>query len=99
VNSPIWSFTTEADPALSVPEVNGIDFKYYPNPTKGIVQFESTQAIDNLKVVNLFGQEVMRADENVLANNQIDISTLRSGTYIMIVTIGDAVSSYKVVKE
>jgi len=98
VNSPIWSFTTEADP-LSVEEVNGNDFKYYPNPTKGLVQFESTQSIDNLKVINLFGQEVLRVDDSVLANKQIDISSLRAGTYIMIVTIGDSVSSYKVVKQ
>ncbi|MGH1388001.1 choice-of-anchor J domain-containing protein [Kordia sp.] len=98
VNSPIWSFTTEADP-LSVEEVNANNFKYYPNPTKGIVQFDSTLPINKLEIINLFGQSVMRVDENVLANRQVDISSLRAGTYIMIVTIGDTVSSYKVVKE
>lgn len=98
VNSPIWSFTTETDP-LSVEEVNANNFKYYPNPTKGIVQFESTLPINKLEIINLFGQSVMRIDENVLTNKQVDISSLRAGTYIMIVTIGDSVSSYKVVKE
>jgi hypothetical protein len=98
MNSPIWSFTTEADP-LSVDEVDTTNFTLYPNPTTGIVQFESTQPIDNLKVINLFGQEVLRVDKEVLTNNQMDISTLRAGTYILIVTIGDNTSSYKVVKQ
>ncbi|EDP98059.1 choice-of-anchor J domain-containing protein [Kordia algicida OT-1] len=98
MNSPIWSFTTEADP-LSVEEVNSNDFKYYPNPTKGIVQFESTLQIDKLEVINLFGQRVMRVDDNVLTTKQLDVSSLKAGTYIMIVTIGDSVSSYKIVKE
>jgi len=96
--SPIWSFTTEADP-LSVPEVNGNDFKFYPNPTRGVVEFDSTLPIDNLKVINLFGQEVMRVDENVLTTKQMDISSLQTGTYVMVVTIGDTVSSYKIVKQ
>lgn len=98
VNSPIWSFTTEADP-LSVEEVNSTSFKYYPNPTKGLVSFDSTLPINTLEVLNLFGQKVLRVDENMLANKQIDISTLKAGTYIMIVTIGDNTSSYKIVKE
>ncbi|PTX63651.1 putative secreted protein (Por secretion system target) [Kordia periserrulae] len=98
MNSPIWSFTTEADP-LSVEEVDTSNFILYPNPTTGIVQFQSTQPINKLKVINFFGQEVLRVDEEVLTNKQIDLSTLRAGTYIMIVTIGDNTSSYKVVKQ
>ena len=98
MNSPIWSFTTQSDP-LSVEEVNTNSFKYYPNPTTGIVQFDSTLPISNLNVINLFGQEVMRVDDTVLAEKQIDISSLKAGTYIMVVTIGDSVSSYKVVKQ
>ncbi|MCH2192774.1 choice-of-anchor J domain-containing protein [Kordia sp.] len=98
VNSPVWSFTTQSDP-LSVEEVNTDSFKYYPNPTTGIVQFDSTQPITNLEVINLFGQQVIRVDETVLAHRQIDISSFKAGTYIMVVTIGDSVSSYKVVKQ
>lgn len=97
-NSPIWSFTTESDP-LSVEEVNSNSFKYYPNPTKGIVQFESTLPINKLEVINLFGQQVIRVDENMLATKQIDISSLRAGTYIMVVTVGNTVSSYKIIKQ
>ncbi|WP_430410036.1 choice-of-anchor J domain-containing protein [Kordia sp.] len=82
MNSPIWSFTTEIDPALSVDEVNSTNFKYYPNPTKGLIQFESNLTIDNLKVINLFGQEVIRVNENILSTKQIDISSLKTGTYI-----------------
>ncbi|MEM6687710.1 MAG: choice-of-anchor J domain-containing protein [Bacteroidota bacterium] len=98
VGSAIWSFTTESDP-LSVPEANAIDFKYYPNPTTGLIQLESTMPIDNLKIVTLFGQEVLRADESILSSKQVDISSLQAGNYIMVVTIGDNVSSYKVVKQ
>ncbi len=98
VNSPIWSFTTEADP-LSVEEVNLNSFKYYPNPTKGIVKFENTLPINDLKVLNLFGQEVIRVNESTLATKQIDFSSLKAGTYIMIVTIDESISSYKIIKE
>ncbi|MEM6719700.1 MAG: choice-of-anchor J domain-containing protein [Bacteroidota bacterium] len=98
IGSAIWSFTTEADP-LSVPEVNANDFKYYPNPTRGLLQLESTVPIDNLKIVSIFGQEVLRADESMLSSNQLDISSLKAGNYVMVVTIGDSVSSYKVVKQ
>ncbi|WP_420572042.1 choice-of-anchor J domain-containing protein [Kordia sp.] len=97
VNSSIWSFTTQAE--LSVGEVNSNDFKFYPNPTTGLIQFESTLPITKLEVINLFGQQVLRTDNEILATNQLDISSLKAGTYIMVVTIGDNVSSYKVVKQ
>ncbi|WP_299275715.1 T9SS type A sorting domain-containing protein [uncultured Psychroserpens sp.] len=69
------------DDALSVSDENLITVKLYPNPTKGLLNFESNIQITEIKVYSILGQRVKTIEIN---NDQssIDISNLRTGSYL-----------------
>jgi hypothetical protein len=79
---------------------NGFDSKllsYYPNPTRNIVTVEYSNAISNLRVINMLGQEVRNQKYNS-TSAQIDMNGLASGTYIIEITSEGFVKQVKVVK-
>lgn len=72
------------------------NFVFYPNPTKDIVKFDSSKNYQNAKIYNLEGRQVKSA---ALKTNQIDISDLKSGNYIIILTDGNGNSqTMKIIK-
>lgn len=52
----------------------------YPNPVKSILTLNSEQAIDNITIYNIMGQEVASYKE--LTNNRINVSLFPNGFYI-----------------
>jgi uncharacterized delta-60 repeat protein len=59
-------------------------FSVYPNPAVGKVTIKSNQPIRQLAVLNSLGQRV--AEYDALPENEIDVTSLLSGTYTVIVT-------------
>jgi hypothetical protein len=70
------------DSNLSVSDETALSVKLYPNPTTGIINFESNTQISEVKIHSILGQRVMTKPIN---NNQsiIDISQLRTGSYLL----------------
>jgi hypothetical protein len=74
------------------------DLKVYPNPAKDRINLSATKEIKGIIVYNILGQEVMR--EAVKGyNSSVDISKLKTGTYILKVAIDDAEETFKILKE
>jgi hypothetical protein len=48
--------------------------------------------------MNMIGQEVLSKNINA-TSSQVDMSQLSAGTYIVNVTVGDAIKTLKVVKQ
>ena len=70
-------------PALSTDEFNkAIAISMYPNPTTGKLQIESKQALSQVIVYNLVGQQV-KAFTMQIDQNSIDISALKTGSYFV----------------
>ncbi|MCD2260275.1 T9SS type A sorting domain-containing protein [Psychroserpens luteolus] len=68
--------------ALSVSEEEFITVKLYPNPTTGLLNFESTILLSEVKVHSILGQRV----KTIAINNEqssIDLSGLRTGSYLV----------------
>ncbi|MGH2666680.1 T9SS type A sorting domain-containing protein [Flavobacterium sp.] len=84
--------------ALGNPEFVESDFKIYPNPVKDILNLSYTKEISNVIVQNLLGQIVMTKKSNN-SHQQLDFSSLSSGTYLVKVTVDNLVKTIKVVKE
>ncbi len=59
------------------------NFVFYPNPAKDIVKFDSSQKYQNADIYNSEGRLVQSV---ALKTNQIDLSKLKSGNYIIILT-------------
>jgi len=72
--------------------------KVYPNPTNGMILVNAKENIQNISVINLAGQEVMKIQNNGL-NAQLDMSNLTSGSYILKITTDKTVATYQVTKK
>lgn len=84
--------------SLSV-EDNVIDgFSIYPNPVNDVLNFRGLDNIEDIRIYNLLGQEVLRAQPRVL-NTHVDMIDLPAGMYIVKVQVGDQLGAYRIVKE
>lgn len=78
-----WHYTTltSAHPAttnISIEEITAVPFTVYPNPTSGMIYLDSDE-VESLTVWSLSGQKLMEVEKN----NQIDISHLSNGMYVL----------------
>lgn len=87
------------DASLSTGSFDNAGFKYYPNPVKDVLNLSYVSNISSVSVVNLLGQQVLT--KNVNANeNQLDLSTLTAGTYLVKITTEDNLEkTIKIVKQ
>jgi hypothetical protein len=83
---------------LGVSSFEAANIKMYPNPASTSFTIEAQSSVENVSVYNMLGQEVI----NSTPNNQqaiIDISTLKTGVYIVKASINGVISSSRLVKE
>lgn len=98
-NVSFGSFKISAyDASLSTGSFDNANFKAYPNPVKDIFNLSYSSEISSVRVINMIGQEVLSKNINA-TSTQIDMSQLSAGTYIMNVTVGDAIKTLKVIKQ
>ena len=67
---------------LSTSDIEESTFAMYPNPTTGKLHIESRQALSQVTVYNLVGQQV-KAISMQQNQNAIDISELKTGSYFV----------------
>ncbi|MEA3478315.1 MAG: PKD domain-containing protein, partial [Bacteroidota bacterium] len=76
------------------------DVKVYPNPSSGIVNIlfeEASSTIDQIKVVNAFGEEIYMLEPGQSGSQfEVDLSDQPNGVYFLNITIGDKVINEKV---
>ena len=58
---------------------NPNNFVLYPNPTNGVVHISAKESVDAIRVFNISGQLI----KEVTNANLIDISSQRSGLYMI----------------
>ncbi len=61
--------------AVGIEEVHSLASNVYPNPTKGIIQIESTKEIKTISILSLRGQLVKREK----FSSRIDLNNLKKG--------------------
>lgn len=74
------------------------DFTLYPNPTKNILNLKSQSKIDFVKVYNLLGQQISSSIPNSLVE-EINMSELNSGMYLISIEIDGRTNIFRVIKE
>ena len=89
---------TLTDPALSVGEFENNQFTYFPNPVKNTLSLRAQNEIQNVSVFNMLGQEVIRTFPNNISN-EVDMSSLQTGTYFVKVTINDNTETIRIIKQ
>lgn len=76
------------------------DAVVYPNPSKGVFNIDFKNAVTNIKVINILGEEVYNQnfeDNNVESSKQVDLSAMTNGVYFINATNDSGTSTYKVV--
>ena len=72
------------------------NLKVYPNPATDIVNISANRKIENVTVMDMTGKKV----QSFKAGNQINVSSLAKGTYILQVYYGEgAVENTKLIKK
>jgi len=73
-------------------------FSLFPTIVEQDLKFNSLENVSQLSVYNLLGQQVFRAAPNT-RNSSVNLSSLKAGMYMVRVQVGDAIGTYKIVKE
>ncbi|MDA9070284.1 T9SS type A sorting domain-containing protein [Arenitalea sp.] len=91
-------YSEDCSSALSTDDNNLItSLSIFPNPVKDVITVNAKQAIDNITIYNIMGQNVK--SYKTLKNNQIDVSRFSKGFYILNAEINGAIQSLKFLKE
>lgn len=83
--------------AAGITKVNAFDFEIYPNPFQHSIYLKMDAAIevDGIRILNQMGQTVRMLDR---FEDQIDLSDLNAGLYIIEVRSGDDLSFHRIIK-
>ncbi len=81
---------------LGVQDVSATNFKIFPNPAKDILYITSETNLDKTELYNTLGQRVLTLNG---ALNQLSVSNLTSGVYILKLYAGEVITTQKVVIE
>jgi hypothetical protein len=73
-----------------------IEVLIYPNPTKDFLNIESDNIIDYIKITNNLGKTIFKEQPQ---NNQIDLSNLMSGFYLLQVSINGRIIKKGIIKK
>jgi len=83
---------------IGVQDNNQAIFNIYPNPTKGILNIESTDNIEELSMMNAIGQAVYNSAVNDI-NFTINTSNMNTGVYFLKLKTANGYTVRKVVVE
>jgi len=87
-----------SDANLSVAENSISELKIYPNPATDFISIESNIAnITSVEIFNILGKRVH--SQNGLINNEINISALSNGMYLLKITSDGRSITRKIIKE
>lgn len=71
-------------------------FIVYPNPIKEIVHFDTRESIIKIEVYDISGRIL---SSNAINENKLNLSNLKTGTYILKVYTEDGITNTKILKE
>jgi hypothetical protein len=89
-NKPLWGTC----PTASVDDQNQLDISIYPNPSSDTVYIDVNYSQLKVVVYDILGKQVM----NKSITNNIDISQLEKGVYILQLSDGAKVTTQRIIK-
>ncbi len=95
--STCYSATTFSCDRLSTAAFESKSIDYYPNPFHDILNLKFEEPVKSLLITNVLGQQVFSSDYNG-RDFQVNLAHLTSGTYFVRADMGDAIRTFKIVK-
>ena len=72
-------------------------FSIYPNPTNSIVNIKSDNKFNEVEIYDVLGQKVLSS--KISENQEIDMSLLQSGTYLLKLKNEEVIKTTKIIKQ
>lgn len=94
----VEDYTINVEEALGTTGFDQNTFRYFPNPAKDQLTIVNGSRIDSVSVYNIVGQEVLAKSVNETVAH-LNLSALATGTYLVKATSGDAVKTFKILKQ
>lgn len=93
----LWLFSAFANKINEMSQV--VDLQISPNPVQGVLHIGNykSKEQDSLEIIDMNGVKVFQLDSNV--SNDLDISKLKSGSYIIIIRSKDIIYQSKFLKQ
>ncbi|SHH01341.1 T9SS type A sorting domain-containing protein [Winogradskyella jejuensis] len=91
------TFTTET--TLGTQENELLNVSVSPNPTKDILNINTSLQIDKVDVFNLLGRRVISYEKESIYNNSINISSIPAGIYLVNILSDNSTKTIKIIKE
>ncbi len=88
----------ESGSTLSIGDTSFEQFSIYPNPVKTELNFRSNENISSAEIYNLLGQKVQSYNKDALLDDQIDVTNLQAGNYLIKVTINSNTQIFRFIK-
>ncbi len=99
-NEPIVTNTTSTtvvqNSSMGVSEVSKTDLQIYPNPVTDILNIKTQEKIQKTEIFDLSGRVLLI---NISSVNQLNISNLKSGNYILKITTNKGATAHKIIKK
>ena len=92
-----FSLEVSCDPILGLNDNILESFSFYPNPSNNSIHVNALQTIENVKVYNMMGQEILNKRVDSMSS-EINISSLSTGNYLLKVSINGYIGTYKLIK-
>lgn len=98
------SYGEAEDYAVEIIDEMGVEdsvfnqFSFYPNPVENQLNLRAGTPIENLRVYNMLGQEVLKESPNT-SETQLQTEALPTGIYWINVTLQGVQKSYKIIKK
>ncbi len=83
---------------LSVDDYTEIDFNYYPNPVNDQLTIKAQRNVENVTVLNMLGQVVLRQSPNSL-ECVVNMAEMQTGAYFVRVSNGNTIETVRVLKK
>ena len=87
-------YGNQASTTLSAVDNEIIELKMYPNPTTGYITFN--KSIDLIQIFDITGKQIINF-ENIITNQELDISKLDTGYYIIKIFNDEEVQNKKLI--
>ena len=95
---PYVTVTVDASLVLSTAGNNPIEFNYYPNPVRNVLNIESKNTLTDIHIYSLTGQEVFY--QKILdTQTSVPLGTLEPGMYLATVSNEEQTSTFKLIKK
>ncbi|AOW19530.1 leucine-rich repeat domain-containing protein [Urechidicola croceus] len=85
------------DAALGIDELKDTKFSVYPNPANDILFVSNISDLAKIEIYDLLGKKVI-SKENITSQTQLKLTNLKTGVYILKVSINNKVLTQKLIK-